>query len=161
MRISRSGSSAQHETPVKKLSTGTVRLLLGPASVTYAPRAMRIGGRSADGIALTRFPPMVPRLRIWLLASLCAASESDRKRSCTTAELQISLCVARAPMASPRSASQRIRRRLCRFFSDTRAEGARSPLFIFTRMSVPPARTLADGPSCMRRPVASVRLSGA
>src|SRR5680860_1905236 len=61
--------------PVKKPSSGRVRSPSQPWRVTVAPREIRIGGRSAEGMALAMFPPIVPVLRTCEAAHSMAATQ--------------------------------------------------------------------------------------
>ena len=73
--------------PKKKSSSAMLRSPLAETRRIEASRAIRMGGRSADGTPLTMFPPTVPRLQIWLEAMVWAAMGSERKRSCNSFEL--------------------------------------------------------------------------
>ena len=74
--INSSGRRTVSLTPVKNSDQGTVRCEETDASSMEASTAARNGWPSPAGLAVPRFPPMVPAFRIWGDPTVRAASAS-------------------------------------------------------------------------------------
>ena len=112
----------------------------GPASVATAPAAMSAGTLSAAGEPLQRLPPSVARPCTWVEPMRFAASTTPGhaflRRACSLS----SAPVTAAPMRQPPFSSV-IARVSGIFLMSTISSGSTMSARIWTRRSVPPART--------------------
>src|SRR5438093_4499406 len=141
-------------------STGRSRLLSGPASVATAPAAMRAGTLSAAGEPLQRLPPSVARPCTWVEPMRFAASTTPGhtcfNRGCSLS----SAPVTAAPIRQPPFSSVIARVSGIRLMSTIRS-GSTTSARIWTRRSVPPARTRVSPVAPASRVTAPCSVSGA
>ena len=129
----------------------------GLEATSSAPSASMTAGRSADGSAWARLPPMVPMFRTWASPICAAASDRMGSRSRTSGECSrtwwgVAAPMIRAPPSSRTPDSPGTRR------MSTRWRGSASRSFISGRSECPPARSLADSPKRPRSATASSTL---
>ncbi len=96
---------------------------------------------SADGAALQRLPPTVARLRTCTEPMHAAASPIAGKLPRTAGAFSTAPSVVAAPIVSAPSSSRRTMARSGTSLRLTSVCGCRVPSLIWTRTSVPPART--------------------
>src|SRR6266566_3276796 len=141
-------------------STGRSRLPSGPASVATAPAAMRAGTLSAAGEPLQRLPPSVARPCTWVEPMRFAASTTPGhtcfNRGCSLS----SAPVTAAPIRQPPFSSVIARVSGIRLMSTIRS-GSTTSARIWTRRSVPPARTRVSPVAPASRVTAPCSVSGA
>src|SRR6266508_1446325 len=141
-RISSSGAMAFRFGPRKNSFQDTDRVRSPAAPSTTSPSwATRTGTASPAGDAVPRFPPMVPRLRIW--------GDPTDLEACASARISGSSCNARVYVRpAPRKRFPSSRRQV--FSSDRRetsimTSGLLRSKFRSTIRSVPPAIGTASG----------------
>jgi len=115
---------------------------------------------SDAGDARPMFPPKVPKFRMDGDPKRPAASTNTGWLARTTEESSTARIVANAPIRKPPD-SFTIPSKPAIRFKLTNAPGAKSPRFIRTNKSVPPAKGYAPTPSFAKTPTASDTVAGA